>query len=91
MRYLLSLVLLAVLLSACAGSPRWVWKHHEYGDERTREDLEICGRQAFQGVPGMPLMVPDLAADFYEERQDLIRDCMEEQGYYHEAVKRPRN
>lgn len=87
MRDVLGLILVAVLLSGCAGSPRWVWKHDQNSDEKTREDLEICRRQAFQGAPGMPLMSPDLAADLYEERQDLIRNCMEERGYYYEAVK----
>jgi hypothetical protein len=89
MRDVLSLILVMVLLSGCAGPPRWVWKHPQNSDERMREDLEICRRQAFQGVPGMPLMVPDQAADLYEERQDLIGDCMKAQGYYYEKVKEP--
>lgn len=89
MRDFLSLILVAVLLSGCAGSPRWVWKHHQYGDEKTREDMEICRRLAFQGAPGMPMMGPDLAADLFEERQDLIRNCMEGKGYYYEKVKPP--
>jgi hypothetical protein len=91
MRDVLSLILVVVLLSGCAGSPRWVWKHHENSDEQTREDLEICRRQAFQGVPGMPMMSPDQGADLYEARQDLLRDCMEGKGYYYEKVKRPKN
>jgi len=89
MREVLSLILVAALLSGCAGPPRWVWKHKQYSDEQMREDLENCRRQAFQGVPGTPLMVPEQAADLYEERQDLIRECMEAQGYYYEKVKRP--
>jgi len=90
MRDVLNLILLVVLLSGCASPPRWVWKHHQNSDEQAREDLEICRRQAFQGVPGMPLLTPDQGADIYEERQDLIRQCMEGQGYYYEAVKRPK-
>jgi len=89
MRDALSLILVAVLLAGCAGSPRWVWMHPQNSDEQMREDLESCRRQAFQGAPGMPLGTPDLAADLYEERQDLIRRCMEGQGYYYEKVKRP--
>ena len=88
MKDVLRLTLLAVILAGCAGPPRWVWKHPQNNDEQMREHLETCRRQAFQGVPGMPLMTPDQGADFYEERQDLIRQCMEGQGYYYEAVKR---
>lgn len=83
------MILVAVILSGCAGPPRWVWKHDQYSDEKMREDLEVCRRQAFQGVPGMPLMSPAHGADFYEERQDLIRRCMEGQEYYYEEVERP--
>lgn len=89
MRDVLSLILVTVLLAGCAGPPRWVWKHPQNSDQRMREDLEICRRQAFQGAPGMPLTTPDVAADLFEARQDMIRSCMEEQGYYYERVKRP--
>jgi len=89
MRAVFGLMLAALLLAGCAGEPRWVWKHKQNSDEQMRADMESCRRQAFQGVPGMPLMVPDQAADLYENRQDLIRDCMQAQGYYYEKVKRP--
>jgi len=89
MREVLSLILASVLLAGCAGSPRWVWKHPQNSDEQMRVDLETCRRYSIQGAPGMPLMTPDLAADLYEERQDLIRRCMEERGYYYERVRRP--
>lgn len=87
MRNVLSMILLGVMLSGCAGPPRWVWKHPDRSDEQMQEDLELCRRMAFQGVPGMPLMDPDTGADFYEEQQDLIRECMEEQGYHYESAK----
>jgi hypothetical protein len=89
MRDVLSLILLVVLLSGCAVSPRWVWKHRQNSEEQTRQDMEICRRQAIQGAPGMPMMTPDLGADLYEARQDLMRNCMQEKGYYYEKVKRP--
>jgi len=90
MRHLLCTILLAAVVAGCAGPPRWVWKHPGYSDQRMREDLKLCKRQAFQGTPGMPLMTPSLGADFYEEREDLVRRCMEELGYHYEAAKRPR-
>jgi hypothetical protein len=39
----------------------------------------------------MPLMTPQEGADFYEERQDLIRNCMEAKGYHYEKVKHPKD
>lgn len=84
------LVLLLITLSGCAGPPRWVWKHPHHDEERTQLDLEQCRRAAAQGMPGTPLVTPQLAADFYEERQDLIRQCMEAQGYHYERVDRTR-
>ncbi|MEJ2698160.1 MAG: hypothetical protein P8Z70_00625 [Desulfuromonadales bacterium] len=91
MRDFLSMILLAVLLSGCAGPPRWVWKQEGYSDERMHEDLKICKRLAFQGTPGMPLMTPELGADLYQEREALVRRCMERRGYHYESVKRPEN
>lgn len=86
MKRLILIFIFPALLAACAGPPRWEWRHPQRTEAELAADKEECRRYAAQTIAD-PFVMPPLGQDYWEEKNDLFYDCMVALGYHLEDVE----
>jgi len=70
-----------LLLVACVpAQPRWVWTHPRLGDAEREAAMAECRRLTHHEAP-IPFFAYPSGSEFYEEREGLFNDCMEQRGW----------
>jgi hypothetical protein len=73
--------LVALFLVACtAGETRWVWVHPRYDEARLQTDRDQCRKEAALEVAN-PFAFPGLGDEYFEEKENLLRRCLEKKGW----------
>lgn len=73
--------LIALFLVACtAGEARRVWVHPRYNEARLQTDREQCRKEAALELAN-PFAFPGLGEEYFEEKENLLRRCLEKKGW----------